>query len=349
MSESEHGGHPNGSGYRAPVGLRDTLGQRSVVITAHVDPDPDALGSALGLTNVLSREGWEATPVCVGTLPSFAPALPGWESIVPYPARVEDAVHHPLILKPGDVLVVMDTPSAGRMAAFHDLHEEVLRECQVLVFDHHYTNTQFGTVNYVDPTAAATAEVVCDVLDAEGIHIDAPAAACFMTALLADTQGFRTESTSARSLLRAYKLAAAGAPIFPLAQLLFSTRPVSGLKLWGAALQHMQAEDSYLWTAVTQEMLREYNSTLEEAEGLVDFLLATRGTRLAMVLKEEPSGETKVSLRTVPGVDATQIAGAFGGGGHQRAAGCTVLAPPDAAAKLILPLIVRELTPSACR
>jgi phosphoesterase RecJ-like protein len=237
----------------------------------------------------------------------------------------------------------MDTPTASRMAAFYELHEAVLRECQVVVFDHHYTNDNFGTINYVDPTAAATTEVVCDVLDDAGITLEVDGATCFMIALLADTQGFRTENTTSRSLLRAYKLAAVGAPIFDLAQLLFKTRPVSGLKLWGAALQRMQAGDGYIWTAVTQQMLREADATLEEAEGLVDFLLATRDTRAAIVLKEERTGETKVSMRTVPGVDATRVVGAFGGGGHQRAAGATIAGPPDQAAILLLPLLEQEL------
>ena len=82
---------------------------------------------------------------------------------------------------------------------------------------------------------------------------------------------------------------------------------------------------------------------MEDAEGLVDFLLATKETRVAIVLKEAAPGETKVSMRTVPGVDATRIVGAFGGGGHQRAAGCTIMAAPDEAARQLLPLVTDEM------
>ena len=177
----------------------------------------------------------------------------------------------------------------------------------------------------------------------DGIEVDAPGATCFMTALLADTQTFRTENTTARSLRRGYKLAAAGAPIFPIAQMLFRTRPVASLKVWGAALHGMSMRDGVIWATITQEMLTENGATMEDVEGLVDFLLATRETSVAIVLKEAAPGETKVSMRTLPGIDATRIVGAFGGGGHQRAAGCTIMAPPEDAAEQLLPLVFQEM------
>jgi phosphoesterase RecJ-like protein len=82
---------------------------------------------------------------------------------------------------------------------------------------------------------------------------------------------------------------------------------------------------------------------MEEAEGLVDLLLSTEGTDVAIVLKEAHPGETKVSMRTVPGIDATRIVGAFGGGGHQRAAGCTIMAEPAEAARQLIPLVLDEI------
>jgi phosphoesterase RecJ-like protein len=330
--------------YQPGVQLVDALaGKRRVVLTAHVDHDPDGLGSVLGLAHILRRSGWDAVPVCVGNVPSFAPALPGSEHIVQFPSRLDGGESPEPILRPGDALVVMDTPTAERMAAFYEVHRDVLPHCQVIVFDHHYTNDRYGTVNYVDPTAAATAEVVVDVLDAGGIELDHDGAVGLMAALLADTQCFRTENTTARSLLLGHRLASAGAPIYPIAELLFKTRPVAGLKLWGSALASLHADDDVVWTAITQEMLRQTHATMEEAEGLVDLLLSTRGTRVAIVLKEAHPGETKVSMRTVPGVDATRVVGAFGGGGHQRAAGCTILAEPSEAARRLLPLVFAEL------
>ncbi len=334
--------------YRSDVPLVDALnGAGRVVLTAHVDPDPDGLGCVLGLTQVLQREGWNTVPVCIGQVPSFAPALPGGERVVQFPSRLDEGPPPERILRSGDVLVVMDTPTATRMVAFHELHRDVLPQCRVVVFDHHYTNDRYGDVNYVDPTAAATAEVVCDVLDAGGIGLDRASATCFMAALLADTQCFRTENTSPRSLLLGHRLAMEGAPIFPLAELLFKTRPLAGLRLWGAALAALSAQDGVVWTSVTQEMLRQADATMEHAEGLVDLLLSTKGTSVAIVLKEAHPGETKVSMRTVPGVDATRIVGVFGGGGHQRAAGATILAPPAEAARQLLPLVEDELKVAA--
>jgi bifunctional oligoribonuclease and PAP phosphatase NrnA len=334
--------------YRPPLSLQQALTDvKRVVLTAHIDPDPDALGSAMGLAHILRREGWNTLTVCVGNVPSFAPTLAGFEDLVQFPARIEDAQGAEHVLRPDDALVVMDTPTASRMGAFYDVHREAIDDCRVVVFDHHITNDGYGSINFIDVSAAATAEVVCDVLDADGIEIDAASATCFMTALLADTQTFRTENTTVRSLRRGYNLAAAGAPIFPIAQMLFRTRPVASLRLWGAALHTMSMQDGVIWTAVTQKMLRENDATMEDAEGLVDFLLATKETQVAIVLKEAAPGETKVSMRTVPGVDATRIVGAFGGGGHQRAAGGTIMAAPSEAARQLLPLVLNEMNASA--
>jgi phosphoesterase RecJ-like protein len=344
MTENGHGLGP----YRPPVSIREALeGAKRVVLTAHIDPDPDALGSAMGFAHILRREGWETLTVCVGNVPSFAPTLAGFEDLVQFPSRIEEVEGRALLLRPDDALVVMDTPTASRMGAFYDVHREEIDHGRVVVFDHHITNDGYGRVNFIDVSAAATAEVVCDVLDAEGTDIDAAGATCFMMALLADTQTFRTENTTARSLRRGYKLAAAGAPIFSLAQMLFRTRPVASLKLWGAALHGMSLQDGVLWTKITLDMLRDQEATMEDAEGLVDFLLATQETRVAIVLKEAAPGETKVSMRTIPGVDATRIVGAFGGGGHQRAAGATIMAPPDDAARQLLPLVMDEIRTAA--
>lgn len=333
--------------YKPPLTLQEALaGAKRVVLTAHIDPDPDALGSAMGLAHILRREGWNTLTVCVGNVPSFAPTLAGFEDLVQFPARIEEARRAGLLLTADDALVVMDTPTASRMGAFYDMHRDVIAEARVVVFDHHITNDGYGTINLIDVSAAATAEVVCDVLDASGIEVDAAAATCFMTALLADTQTFRTENTTPRSLRRGYQLAAAGAPIFPIAQMLFRTRPVASLRLWGAALYSMSMEDGVIWTTVTQDMLRENGATMEDVEGLVDFLLATRESTVAIVLKDAAPGETKVSMRTIPGVDATRIVGVFDGGGHQRAAGCTIMAAPDEAARQLLPLVMAEMSAS---
>jgi phosphoesterase RecJ-like protein len=341
---STNGAVPAYEKYRPETPLREALGGGGrVVLTAHVDPDPDGLGSVLGLAHILRREGFEALPVCIGQLPSFAPGLPGAEFIIQFPSRIEAGETVEPNLRAGDILVVMDTPTASRLVAFYDVHREILPSCRVVVFDHHYTNDLYGDVNYLDPTAAATAEVVCDVLDAAGIALDRGGATGFMTALLADTQCFRTENTTARSLLLGHRLAMEGAPIFPITEMLFKTRPLAGLRLWGKALAQMGSRDGIVWAAVTQDMLGEANATMEEAEGLVDLLLSTKDTRVAIVFKEARPGETKVSMRTVPGVDATHIVGVFGGGGHQRAAGATIFGSPVEAVQQVLPLVLEEL------
>ncbi len=338
----------NGYAYRPATSLRDALaGVRRVVLTAHVDPDPDALGSALGLSHALRRYDWQTTVVCIGRLASFARELPGWEDVVQFPSALDEAKTGELLIGPKDALVVCDTPTATRMAAFYDVHQEVLAQSCVVVIDHHFTNDRFGTVNFVHPTAAASAEVICDLLDDSGMEIDTSAAICLLTALVADTQSFRTDSTTPHSLHWAQRLCETGARMYPIARNVFANRSLGTHRLWGAALRTLRAEDGIAWVQLTQKMFAETDSTQEDAEGLVDFLLSSREVKLAIVLRQQQSGETRVSLRTVPGVDATRIAGLFGGGGHQRASGCTIFKDPSEAAEELIPVARAEVLASA--
>ncbi|MSQ23429.1 MAG: bifunctional oligoribonuclease/PAP phosphatase NrnA [Chloroflexi bacterium] len=329
-------------GYRPPMRLQDALaGCNRVFLTAHLDPDPDGLGSVMGLFHVLKKEGWNAVPVCVGRLHSFAVSLPGIEDVVKFPSRINGRPPQP-IMSAGDALIVCDTPVVSRMAAFYDVHQTILAEGPLINIDHHVTNQAFGTHNFVNPKAGASAEVICDILDASDMSLNADSAKCLMTALVADTQGFRTENTSPHSLALAQRLWEAGAPMFPVAQLIFSSRPISFLRLWGAAMDNMGAEDGIVWASVTERMLENTGATMEESEGLVDFLLNCREARAAVVFKEQ-NGETKVSVRTVPGVDAVHIVSVFGGGGHQRAAGCTISSDPEHAVKQLIPVARNEI------
>jgi phosphoesterase RecJ-like protein len=275
-------------------------------------------------------------------LPAFAPELPGFVDIVVFPARAGERQQLRPIMREGDALVVMDTPTANRMAAFYDTHRKVIAGATVVNIDHHISNTRFGTHNFVDPTAAATAEVVVDVLDASEMAFGPEAAKCLMTALIADTQCFRTENTSPRSLLLAHRLWLAGAPIYPIAQSVLATRPLSALRLWGTAVGRMGAQDGVVWAAVTDQMLEDTGATMEEVEGLVDFLLSAKESRAAIVFKEQGPDETKISVRTLPGVDAIKIVSGFGGGGHTRSAGCTIFADSQTAADQLLPIARAE-------
>jgi phosphoesterase RecJ-like protein len=323
-------------------------GAGRVVLTAHVDPDPDALGCVLAVHHALRRAGWATVPVCIGRVASFVRDLPGREDLVVFPSRFSPDDPPAAVLASGDALVVFDTPTPGRMAGFYAAHQKTMAGTVVVNVDHHVTNERFGTHNFVDVHAAATAEVVMDILDASDIQIDAAAAQCLMAALVADTQAFRTENTSPRSLTLAHRLWHEGGDLPGLAQSILSSRPVAALKLWGAALEAMRREGSVVWAPITAEMLDRAGATLEDAEGLVDLLLSAQEAEVAMVIREEP-GETKVSVRTVPGVDATAIVRSFGGGGHSRAAGCSLFVPAAEAADELMPLALAETQASSRR
>jgi phosphoesterase RecJ-like protein len=285
-----------------------------VALACHVNPDGDALGSTLALHHVLRAAGRRSVasfPEPFVVAPHYR-ELPGLDLLVPpseFPARPE----------------VMATFDCGSLARLGELGVVAEAAAELIVVDHHISNDRYGTINVIDPVAAASGVLVRRLIDRLGLPLTNDAAVCLYTALVCDTGRFQYESTNAGVFALAGELVNYDVPVSRLSRTLFEEHRFAYLQLLSEALAHAQLvrEQSFVWTSVTQEMLARHGVTVEEIEGLIDIVRRTAEADVACVLKEEPNGSVKVSLRSVGAADVRHIAAAHGGGGHRFAAGFT--------------------------
>jgi len=283
-----------------------------VALACHVNPDGDALGSMLGLFHVLREAGRDV----VASFPSpfvVAPhyrELPGLDLLT----KPVDFPDEP------EVMVTFDCGSLNRLG---DLEPKALAARELIVIDHHISNTCYGSINVIDPDAAASGVVVRRLLESLGLELNHDAAYALYAALVCDTGRFQYETTTPAVFDLARELVEFDLPISRLSRQLFEEHRFAYLKLLAEGLEHAQldVERRFVWTAVTQDMLERHDVTLDEVEGLIDVLRRTTEAEVTCVLKEEADGTVRVSLRSLGAVDVCKIADEHGGGGHRFAAG----------------------------
>jgi phosphoesterase RecJ-like protein len=297
---------------RAAATIADADGV--VALACHVSPDGDALGSMLGLFHAMRAAGRPVvasfpTPFVVG--PHYRD-LPGLDLITP---------PHEFPSEP-KVMVTFDCGSLGRLG---DLEPAAKAARDLIVVDHHASNDQYGTINVIDPDAAASGVLVRRLIHELGLPLQRDAAFCLYAALICDTGRFQYDTTTAEVFDLARELVAFDVPVSRLSRTLFEEHRFAYLQLLGEALARAELvpEQRFVWTAVTQDMLARHDVTIEEVEGLIDILRRTSEAEVTCVLKEEPDGSVRVSLRSLGDVDVRLIAEAHGGGGHRFAAGFT--------------------------
>lgn len=290
------------------------------MLACHVNPDGDALGSMLALGIALRAAGkqvvasWGSEPFAV---PVSYRTLPGQELLVPasqVPARP-------------DLMVTFDTGSTDRLGSLAD---RVPRAREVVVLDHHTTNTRFGTINVVDPTAAATAVVVVELLDRMGLELTPEVAAPLYTGLVTDTGSFKYAATTPAVHHLAARLLATGIAHDEISRHIWDTEPFAYVQLLGAACSRAVLEPDevgglgLVWTTVTAEDLQRCGLALSDVEGVIDAVRVAQEAEVAVVVKSDPAdGLLKVSTRSKGGVDVGEVCQALGGGGHRFAAGFT--------------------------
>jgi len=283
-----------------------------VALACHVNPDGDALGSLLGLFHVLRAGGRDV----VGSVPHpFAVAphyreLPGLELLT----SPDEFPREP------DVMVTFDCGSLGRLG---DLEPAAKAARELVVLDHHVSNTRYGTINVIDPAAAASGVLVRRLVLELGLPLTNDAAVALYAALVCDTGRFQYETTTPSVFDLARELVTFDVPVSRLSRQLFEEHRFAYLKLLGEALAaaELDADRRFVWTSVTQDMLERHGVTLEEVEGLIDIVRRTTEAEVTCVLKEEADGSVRVSLRSLGDVDVRIIAADHGGGGHRFAAG----------------------------
>ena len=229
---------------------------------------------------------------------------------------------------PYDGIVVVDCAELKLLGSLYTDHERFFRRVPILNIDHHLSNTKFGNVILLNTTAASATEVLYEwfILEPEWkTKITPDVATLLMTGLITDTRSFQDPNTTPRSLEVAAELLDLGARQQEIIKFIYKTKPLSTLKIWGRALNHIQVntKEGIVWSAISREDLQEMEATSKETHSIIDELLTTIPDAGVYVLFTEiEEGGLKASVRSNETIDASALCGKlFGGGGHARASG----------------------------
>ncbi len=299
---------PSGSAWAAVTSA--LRASRRVLLVLHVRPDGDSIGCSLAVARGLRAIGKQAVVVSPDPIPANLAFLdPDRECVAPDKAA-----------GPFDVALFLDCADLERIGTARTLLGEIP---VVINIDHHRSNECYGTVNYVDPDAAACGEVALRLCDALSVPVDARAATALFAALATDTGGFRYGATTAVTLAMASRLRAAGADLALVGHEVWDSRSAGSLRLLAVALNSLGTDGELAWVSLRASDLAS-SADPGDSEGLVDYPRSLRGVEVAALFAADQPGRVRVSLRSNRRVDVSRLAQAFGGGGHARAAGCTV-------------------------
>jgi phosphoesterase RecJ-like protein len=239
-----------------------------------------------------------------------------------------------------DLLVLSDCATPARVGAVGQRHRDLFERLPRVVIDHHASNDALGEADWIDPSAAATCEMVALLAVCLGVPLseDRGLVAGLMAGIVMDTATFAHPNATPRTLAVSAALVEAGAPLSDISRRLYRSKPANQLRLFGRVLDRLETFDGGRVVASTllDADLEATGTVAAHAEGIIDLLAQAEEAEVAILFKEAADA-TRVSLRTKPGgVDATVLTGLFGGGGHARAAGATVPLPVDRARTAVL-------------
>ena len=302
-----------------------------VLLVCHVNPDGDALGSMLGFGLGLRRlevGQLQATFPGEFEVPEPFAELPGLDLLVPATAAWAAP----------DLMIIFDVAAESRLGALVD---RLPRAKATVVLDHHASNTGFGEVNLVDPTAAATSVVALQLLDRLDVPLDPSIAECLYVALATDTGSFKFDMTTPRVHEMAARLIATGISPGDISRRIFDSRPFGAMKLFGEVLSRAELEPEaaaghgMVWTYVTLDDLARHAQRPYVMDALIDPVRTVAEADVSVLVKQLGEGEWAVSLRSKGAVDVSAVAVSLGGGGHRLAAGFTGHGTPEEVATVV--------------
>lgn len=284
-----------------------------VVISGHIMPDGDSIGSTLALGIALEKLGKQVTMVSFDQIPDTYQFLPG-----------VDRIRQGLTPANYDTLVMVDCSVRDRVPK--PLHYLLDNGGMALNIDHHSTNDHFAQINYVDANAAATGEIIYDLLIAMGIDIDQQIAINLYTAMVTDTGSFRYEGTTPATHRRVANLLEKGIDVARVSQQIYENKPLETINILKAVLPSLEISDcgQVAWISLDWLIKTRLKAKDEHTESLIDYPRQIKGVEVALFFKALSPETVKVSLRSNQWIDVNSLAGQCGGGGHKRAAGCQI-------------------------
>ncbi|ATW24207.1 DHH family phosphoesterase [Candidatus Formimonas warabiya] len=302
------------------------LKSKHILITAHVLPDGDSIGSVIGLGLALESLGKNVTMVMQDKVPDMYRFLAGSNKII-FPAA---------LTVPSDLAIFLDCTDFSRVG--DDWFQPWIREIPVISIDHHVSNKFFGKYNYVDVEAAATAEIIYFLLKEMQLNLSIETATALYTGIVMDTGSFQYQNTTSRTLKTAACLLEQGIDLSQIREKLYESKSWKNLQLVAVAIERLQfvSEGKIAWTYLDQEIMNQLQAESEHCEGVVNYPISMENVKIGLLFREMENGTVKVGLRCRTGYDVNKIASFFGGGGHQLAAGCTLDGPLERAVSRVL-------------
>ncbi len=287
------------------------------LFASHVNPEGDAVASVLALESLLRRIGKKTMIACEDPFPERLACLPSkrWNQAKDVPAS-----------RKFDALVVADCPTLERIGAVQKL---LSPQTEIFNIDHHISNTQFGRYNYIQPSASACGEVIYDMFKQFKIKINKEEATALYVSISTDTGSFKYSNTTVKSHQIASELIKTGIDIEQINDALYATYSLAKIHLYSLLLGKVKTsqDGTIAWVALTKNDLKETGATYEDTEGFIDFLKYIKEVQFSFFMSEmgnSQNGQVRISFRSKGKYDVAQVAAKFGGGGHKKAAGCTI-------------------------
>lgn len=286
----------------------------NIALFCHVNCDGDAVGSLFALKKVLEEFGKKVTAFIDTKIPErlkFMPEIYQAEYLTEFENRNFD------------LYVSLDCGDLARLGVFAEIFEKAENTISI---DHHTSNTRFAKENLVVPDASATGEIIFELVSAGNLLISKETATLIYGAIASDTGSFQYSNTSSKTHKIASQLIELGADSVMVNKKLFDTLQVNEIKIQGYAMNSFELyEDGKIcFVGITKEKMDEIGCLYEDVEGIAGFPRSVAGVEIGLLAKEWKKNLFKISIRCNEYADATSIAGKFGGGGHIRAAGCTI-------------------------
>lgn len=287
--------------------IRDFLTDSNrFVITSHIRPDGDAIGSVIALGLSLEALGKSVQMVLSDGISRNFRFIQGSEKI------------KTAITETYDAIIALDSSDTARLGGqFSDLPI-------LLNIDHHVTNERFASLNWVEPEASATCEILTEYMPSWGLPITNSIAEALLVGILVDTIGFKTSNVTPKTLKMAADLKQIGANLSGLYSKTLDTHSFEALKYWGYGFANMQIDGNIAWTSLSLTNRRAANYPGNDDADLINMLTTIENIDLSLIFVEQRNGSVKISWRARPGIDVSKIAAEFGGGGHQAAAGAEI-------------------------
>lgn len=295
-----------------------------IIVTSHVNPDGDAIGSGLALTLALEKIGKKVNFILQDEFPDNTKFLSKIYKIKVFDETIN---YNP------SLIICVDGATAERIGT----PQKLFKDRFVINIDHHISNSCYGNLNYVEEISS-TSELIFKFIKFCEIELDIDIAEALYTGLVNDTGNFTHNNVTPKTFEMAMEIKEIGVDTSKVVREFFNTKSFPALKLLGKALFEMEynAEKKLVYYFLSYENLKKYNGKKEDTEGIVEKLISFKEAEVSLFLREDKPGIIKGSMRSKHDIDVNKIANTFGGGGHRKAAGFTSELSHENIIKLVL-------------